>query len=190
MNPSKSRILDAAEQIILREGVMHLTLDAVAAEAEMSKGGLLYHFHGKDDLIRGMIGRLHEQYEAEVARVAAADPNPVGRKVRAMLRATFPSEPREDCLRMERVAAALLAAVATNPHLLEETHKYAAEMERELIDDGLDPVLAMVIHCAADGIWMSNLFGMNHPAGRLREQVIERLLEMSNGVPAPNRKAE
>jgi AcrR family transcriptional regulator len=185
MTESKDRILDSAEQIILRDGIMHLTLDAVAVESAMSKGGLLYHFHSKDDLIRSMIRRLHEQYEAEVARVAAEDPNPVGRKVRAMLRVSFPKEPCEHCMRMERVAAALLAAVATNPGLLDDTRKHSADTERELLNDGLDPVLAMVIHCAADGIWMSGLFGLEHPAGSLRTQVIERLLAMSNGAPAP-----
>ena len=154
----------------------------------MSKGGLLYHFKSKDDLIRAMIRRLHELYDAEVECVATLDPNPVGRKVRAMLKVSFPEEPCGDFPRMDRIAAGLLAAVTLNPSLLDEMREYSARAEREILNDGLDPVLAMTIHCAADGIWMSGLFGLNHPAGEVRKQVIARLLEMSKGVQAPARQ--
>lgn len=183
MVDSKDRILDAAERVVLRDGVMHLTLEAVAAEAQMSKGGLLYHFPSKDDLIRAMVRRLHEQFDADVKRLEAEDPNPVGRKARAMLSAGFPSEPSETAKRTDRIAAALLAAVATNRALLEDIQQYSQRQEQELLNDGLDPVQAMIIHLAADGLWLSSLFGITHPSGKLREQVIERLREMTSGVP-------
>jgi hypothetical protein len=37
------RVLDAAEAVVVRQGIGNLTLEAVAAEAKISKGGLLYH---------------------------------------------------------------------------------------------------------------------------------------------------
>jgi hypothetical protein len=40
---TKRRIVDAAEEVVLRDGVARLTLDAAAAEAGLSKGGILYH---------------------------------------------------------------------------------------------------------------------------------------------------
>jgi AcrR family transcriptional regulator len=178
---AKDRILDAAERVVLRDGVAHLTLDAVAAETGISKGGLLYHFPSKDDLIRGMIRRLRRLYEAEVERLAAQDPHPVGRTLRAMIRASFPEESSDQCRWMDRVAAGLLAAVALNPELLAEIREYSAEIEKRILDDGLDPVTAMTIHCAADGIWMAGLFGLNHPADSIRKQVIANLLAMSFG---------
>jgi hypothetical protein len=42
-------------------------------------------------------------------------------------------------------------------------------------------VTAMIVHMAADGIWMSGLFGMPHPSGELCEQVVDRLRLMSKG---------
>ena len=39
------------------KGVAKLTLEAVAKEAGVSKGGLLYHFSNKEALIEGMIVR-------------------------------------------------------------------------------------------------------------------------------------
>ncbi len=179
MLPSKDKILDAAERVVLRDGVMHLTLDAVAAQAQMSKGGLLYHFPSKDDLIRGMIRRLHEQFRSDVKRFEAEDPNPVGRKARAVLNAAFPAEPSESAERCDRLAAALLAAVATNRSLLDDVREFSAQQEQDLLNDGLDPVQAMIIHLAADGLWLSSLFGVLRPSGQLRGQVIERLREMT-----------
>ena len=41
---TRKRLLDAAAAVVRRDGAGALTLDAVAAEAGVSKGGLLYHF--------------------------------------------------------------------------------------------------------------------------------------------------
>ena len=53
----RDQLLDAAERVVRRDGVARLTLDAVAAEAGTSKGGLLYHFASRDALITAMVGR-------------------------------------------------------------------------------------------------------------------------------------
>ena len=44
----RSQILDAAEAVVMRDGVRNLTLDAVAQQSSISKGGLLYHFPTKE----------------------------------------------------------------------------------------------------------------------------------------------
>ncbi|HWR49825.1 MAG TPA: TetR/AcrR family transcriptional regulator [Bryobacteraceae bacterium] len=182
MSSSKDRILDAAETIVLRDGVARLTMDAVAQETQMSKGGVMYHFPSKEDLIRGMIGRMHYLFASEVARLKAKDPCPIGRTLRAMLNTTFPEHPGEVRSRIDRITAALVAAIATNPLLLEGTNAYSHELEAEILNDGLDPVVAMVIHMASDGIWMSQLFGIPHPPGDLRDRVVVRLKEMTLGT--------
>lgn len=164
---------------MLRDGAMCLTLDAVAAESGMSKGGLLYHFRSKDDLVRGMIRRMQDEYEADVERLAATDRNPRGRRLRAMLRASFPARKIRKRERMEQLAAALLAAVATNPKLLDEMRQRVKLFEQRVLKEGLDPVTAMVIHCAADGLWLSGLFGFHHRGGAQRRRVVARLLKMT-----------
>jgi AcrR family transcriptional regulator len=179
---SKDRILDAAERIVLRDGVSHLTLDAVAAETAMSKGGLLYHFPAKDDLIVGMIARLTALYDAEVARREAADPCPTGRKLRAVLGVSFSEEPCDVNLRAEQVAAALLAAVATKPDLLNPMRERARQYHEALLQDDLDPVLAMIIHLAGDGLWLGRLFGLSMIDAGLQKRVVGRLIELSKGV--------
>jgi AcrR family transcriptional regulator len=41
---TRQKILETAVRIVDTQGARHLTLEAVAAEAGMSKGGVLYHY--------------------------------------------------------------------------------------------------------------------------------------------------
>ena len=54
-------ILTAAERVVMRDGVMRLTIEAVAREAKLSKGGVLYHLATKEALIQAMLERLIQQ---------------------------------------------------------------------------------------------------------------------------------
>src|SRR5262249_40673117 len=87
-------ILDAAGRGAARQGVSALTLEAVAREAGVSKGGLLYHFGTKEALLQGLLAARLEAYERALAREVAADPAAPGRWTRALVRTTFaPAEP-------------------------------------------------------------------------------------------------
>ena len=64
---TKRRILDASERVVLRDGVGHLTLEAAATEAGLSKGGVLYHFPTRDSLVAAMVTRIIEQFDGDIA---------------------------------------------------------------------------------------------------------------------------
>lgn len=174
MNSSKDRILDAAERVVSRCGAAHLTLDAVAHEAALSKGGVLYHFAAKEDLIRAMVERMSGRFHADLHRLAESDPAEAGRNTRAYIHACFPTSTALSgpC---DPVAVGLVAAVANNPALLEPLQQSANEMQKHLCEDGIDPVLATIIKLAVDGLWMSDLFGVNPLDPSIRTQVIDRL---------------
>ncbi|MGI8954101.1 MAG: TetR/AcrR family transcriptional regulator [Nocardioidaceae bacterium] len=77
MTATRDRLLDAFEELLVVGGSRAATLDAVAARAEVSKGGLLYHFPSKDDLVTAMLDRLREQGKADVAAMRTAPEGPV-----------------------------------------------------------------------------------------------------------------
>jgi len=66
--PVYERILTAAENVVTRDGVANLSLDAVAREAGVSKGGLLYHFPNKSALVTAIVERLASHCESEQAK--------------------------------------------------------------------------------------------------------------------------
>ena len=77
-------LLDAAEAVVARDGIASLTLDAVAAEVPMSKGGVLHHFPSKDRLVEAMVVRSAECWRAQFTHAfELMSPGP-GRMARAM----------------------------------------------------------------------------------------------------------
>ena len=163
----RAQLLDAAIEVIRRDGARALTLDAVAAEAGASKGGLLYHFASKRALVDGLLARWLDDFEAgfglepiAVAYVRACDLSAAG--------------PR-------RIASelGLLAALVEEPHVLEVVRdRYAAWMER-MLADAADPVEAWLVRLAADGLWYSDLLGVAAPTGDDRRRLIERLVALA-----------
>lgn len=57
---ARERVLQAFEDLLIKEGPRAATLDAVAATAGVSKGGLLYHFKSKEALTAGLIEKLRQ----------------------------------------------------------------------------------------------------------------------------------
>src|SRR5215217_4380146 len=75
----RAELLDAALAVIRRDGAQKLTLDAVAAEAGVSKGGILYHFATKRALVDGLIESWIEDFDR---RLEAAGDDVLGEYVR------------------------------------------------------------------------------------------------------------
>lgn len=65
----RGELLTAARAVLARQGVVGLTMEAVATEADVSKPAVFYYFRSKEELV----GELAvEQLEAEVAVLEAA----------------------------------------------------------------------------------------------------------------------
>jgi AcrR family transcriptional regulator len=172
---TKSRILDAAEEVVLRDGVARLTLDAAAAEAGLSKGGILYHFPTRDSLVAGMVAKIIEEFDRDIDR-RLEDDGEAGCFTRAYIGATMePSAPRPD--REDRLGAALIAAAAAQPDLLVPLQEAADRWQDRLEHDGLDPTVATLLRLACDGLWMCDLFGLAPPAAD-RRAAIGRYLDL------------
>jgi AcrR family transcriptional regulator len=159
---TREKLLNAAGAVVRRDGAQALTLDAVAAEAGVSKGGLLYHFGTKRELIETLVDRWLSEFERDIG---AAGPGFVRGYVLA-------SDPRDDEL-------GLLAAFAADPSVLGKARERYAIWQDRVEREGSDPVDATVARLAADGLWLAELLGMAPPRGRLREQVLSRLLELA-----------
>lgn len=174
---TRERILAAAEDVVLSDGVANLTLEKAAARAGVSKGGVLYHFPSRAALVAAMVQRLAEQFDAGLA-AHRHDAEPGG-LTRAYVRECFaePVGPQEE--RTERLGGALLAAMASEPHLLDPLREAFARWQRDLEADAADPVRATVARLAADGLWLCELFGIDVIGVDLRHRVREELERMT-----------
>ncbi|MRN55156.1 TetR/AcrR family transcriptional regulator [Paenibacillus monticola] len=164
-------ILKAASNIVQRDGVAQLTLEALAKEAGISKGGLLYHFSSKEALIKGMMDKLNESYGAEIQRKAEEDQQSHGAWSRAYVEATFNEL---DC--GVDMSSALFAAAFANPKLLEGMQAQYKVWQSHIENDGTDSVQATIARLAADGLWFAEMFGLAPLDTDLRNKVYHELI--------------
>jgi AcrR family transcriptional regulator len=177
---TRDLILDAAERVVARDGARRLTIDAVVKESGYSKGGVLYNFPSKLDLIKGMVQRMVDRHtERHDAALALADAE--GRSpLEAMARALLSKEDRE----MDRqVSMGLLAAAAENPELIDPVRDAIARMREDVLSRAPDPELASIMLLAADGLHFSDILGLDILAEHEREAVEVRLIALVSEPP-------
>jgi AcrR family transcriptional regulator len=165
---TRNKLLDAAARLLLRDP-SKLTLDAVAEEAGVSKGGLLYHFSSKAQLLDAVVDRWEASFQEQID--AAADESPGG-WTRAYIDASAHDD--EDPHARE-IDSGILAVLALQPERLEAVRARYEGWQERMAGDGIDPVDATIIRLAAEGLWFCELLGLAPPRGELREQVLERL---------------
>jgi AcrR family transcriptional regulator len=171
---TRQDILITASQIVQRDGVARLTIDAVAREAKLSKGGVLYHFPCKEALVTGMIMDHIESFTHDIT-CNLTEETGAGRWLRAYLRAS------DDTVRKEpHPVVCLIAAIATNPALLAPLQQHFALWQEQSVQDGLPPALATLLRLAIDGLWFADLFQLAPPEGELREEVLQLLHTMAH----------
>jgi AcrR family transcriptional regulator len=191
-------ILTAAERVALRDGVLRLTVEAVAREVKLSKGGVLYHFSTKESLIQAMLDRLIQYCEQEMEQHQQNDAAP-GRWTRAYVRKTlapltpYPGEAAFP--KSKEVGAGLIVAAATNPKLLEPLRKRFRTWQRAIERDGISPTRATVVRLAVDGLWLADVLGIWSLSDKLRRQVLNELLRLTcetkpeKGAPRESQRA-
>ena len=159
---TRAKLLDAAGAVIRRDGPQALTLDAVAAQAGVSKGGLLYHFKSKRELLDGLVDRWMDDFQRDIDGESG---NFARRYVAA-----------NDGAHAEEVG--MLAALVADPQVLAAVRDRHETWQDRVASEGGDPVDATVARLAADGLWLADLLGTAPPRGQLRERVLARLLEL------------
>jgi AcrR family transcriptional regulator len=169
---TRELLLDAAARFLLRDP-SKLTLDAVAAEAGTSKGGLLYHFSSKAELLDAVVDRWEASFQDQID--AAAQDTPGG-WVRAYAEVSALDGQDEHA---REVDSGILAVLALQPDRMQAVRSRYEGWQERIVDDGIDPVDATIVRLAADGLWFAELMGLGAPRGDLREQVLERLRDLT-----------
>ncbi|MEM8539948.1 MAG: TetR/AcrR family transcriptional regulator [Pseudomonadota bacterium] len=148
----RKRILDAATEAIIDEGVDGLTLDEVARRAEVSKGGLLHHYSSKQVLHEALFDYLLSDLEETIAELIDANPHTLARFSLAYFDAVCnPNTPDYDKKR-----GVFFALFAVQPELAE---RWASWLQDRMVEHAAtdDHAMARVLRLAADGLWASNM---------------------------------
>lgn len=152
-------VLDAAESVILEQGITSLTLEAVATRAGVSKGGLLYHYPSKDKLVEALVQRCVESWEEEHTQAIAAMPPGPGRTIKALLACCMGS-PEAWSEAERRSSVVLMAALSQNPALIQPLRHSLESLFEKLKSDGVATPVAEMVILAMHGLRFEWMFGL------------------------------
>ena len=171
-NNKKDQILEAALRVVEEKGANHLTINAVADYANFSKGGVLYHFPSKNDLLSGMLNYL---IQANDERINALDHS-------GNLLSGFLHKENQMTAAERRASLALLAAAAENPGLLIPVKNYMTRMTEEISKSSQNPMEALTLLFAREGLRFLDILEINPLSAQGTRKFLEHLSKSAEEV--------
>ncbi|MEO7124849.1 MAG: TetR/AcrR family transcriptional regulator [Nakamurella sp.] len=167
---TRHRILEAVRDLLVAGGPSSVTLEAAAERAEISKGGLLYHFPSKSALYIGLLEDARDTVDAEMTKRAAN-----GDAARAFLEYATPDSDTEGGF-----FTSLMAAVRTgedaDPDAIRVLGESFDAWEKPMRTAVADPVQSEIIRLVGNGLYLTAIAGLPQPDPELLKQVFDRLL--------------
>ncbi|MEV6911605.1 TetR/AcrR family transcriptional regulator [Amycolatopsis sp. NPDC051071] len=154
---AKERVLDAYEEILIEQGPGGVTLEAVAARAGVSKGGLLYHFGSKDALVDGMMARLVTLSDEDLERARQAPEGVVSYYLRTAITDVMMRAP------LHRTTMATIRILLNEPQV-SDVVRVCNQRIHDLISENVDdPLSAELIILVGDGLYLRAALGGEDP---------------------------
>ncbi len=179
------QILDAAEQVILRDGAAKLTLNAVAGEAGISKASVIYDYKTKQALIRAIIERRACEEQARLRAAAEA----LGDVPNALIlgRISVVESGMQDDARA--VGVSLCSAMAQDAAIRSTLQEMVAGDIKAMLEKSENPRSAQIAFLAVEGLRALETLGLHtwHPEER---SVILREIEALTDIKIPESPAK
>ncbi len=169
---ARDRILDAFEELLIEQSERAATLDAVAKQAGVSKGGLLYHFASKEALVDGVLERLDGLAERDLEQMRNAPAGTVDYFIRTSVTA-------QNSLDRTIIAVARLAQGASTrarEALQRMQHAWLSVIEETV----KDPAVARLVMLLGDGMYYNSV--LLPSAGSIigSDDDMDRLIDLIN----------
>lgn len=165
-------ILDAIVDLVEEGGIKAITYDAVSEKANITRGGLLYHFPSREDLVLGVHEHICSRWAATMANTVEADPD--GQSIKSKTLAYV-----KGASSANRVEMILLLESAMD--------KAVQELWQSVIDDWAPPLPdpndeeameLFLVRLAAEGLWVSEALSDKPLPKDLKDRVLQRLEQM------------
>jgi AcrR family transcriptional regulator len=157
-------------------------LQAVAQEAGISKGGLLYHFETKEALIEALFEYHNAKFEEKLEEYLTLEGDKPGAFLRAYAKASIDqmSYPEN---------ASLYASLFAAEEKYASAHKLMREKyiswQRKIDQSGLDLDWAMLLRFTVDGLWFSEMNRYATPDPEQRDKIVEMILKLTQHIKQP-----
>lgn len=172
-------ILDAGEIVVARLGAAGLTLDAVAAEAGISKASVIYDFKTKQALVEAIVERAfrrdREHHAAAEAELAAPD----NIAIRGRIKVASEPPPAE----FRPVALSLSTALILDPTLRARMQASQAETIDRIMETASSPRGALLAYLAVEGLKFLEYLDFHHFGPDERSRIVREIAWLANTTP-------
>lgn len=176
----RHQLLDVAARLCIDHGLHALTLDAVAKEAGVSKGGLLHHFPSKQALLEALSSACLDNFRARLIEQIEKDKGPAqGRFARAYLQVAASKQSHPQGEHWDNIGIMLMTDA--NMRAAWQTWLEERLAEHKETDSTMN---SLIVRLAADGLWLSDYSGSPGLSQAKRKRLIILLGKMSAEVEA------
>jgi AcrR family transcriptional regulator len=174
---ARDKILETTLALVREVGAPALTIDSVAERAGISKGGVLYHFPFKEQLLTAaneeIVRRLLLGREKEAAQL----PDTPSRALKAYVLASAFNRAGNDQLTTRMLAAGSMLKESADP-----IRRYWQERFPQIAaEPGFDR--AALVHVAVEGLWFMEMLGLSPFTAEQRARVVEIVLSIVDDSP-------
>jgi len=180
----RDAVLCAAERVVSRDGAARLTVEAVAAEAGISKASVLYDYKTKQALIRAVVER---RMKAECERLRAAIEEAGPGKDRAIRGRLAKAERRSMSDTDRAVALNLIAALAQDEELRRPMQEAYRQQIAEIMETSTHPRGALLAFLALEGLKLLECFGIYSWPENERKRLFKDFSALVDGEPVTAR---
>jgi AcrR family transcriptional regulator len=150
------RILDAALSVFTRRGYSEASVDEIAAAAETSKGGVYFHFPGKQTIFRALLDLSARRLLDNVEEAIERETEPVAKADAALVTVLRAFAEHRSLARLFMVEA-LSAGGEFQQRLLEIHDEFIAVIKRHLDAAAAEGVISAVDTEIASRAWFGAL---------------------------------
>ncbi len=165
---TRTRILKAASRVAQAVGSSKLTIDAVAKEAEVSKGGVLYHFPTKHELLAGLLQFSVVQLKTRVQH-HKGNPSTKFPHIEALIKASQSTAPAERTLPLS-----VLTAAAEDKELLAPVQEFSSQWYQDISREGDLPLLMLL---AIEGLQFLEMLNLVEISKEERWNLFQKMLD-------------
>lgn len=178
----RGALLDAAQDVLLRDGAAHLTIEAVAANAGISKASVLYDYKTKQALVRAMLERL---FQTELDRVRAITSS-LEPSANAGIHGWIKSAHRELTDEDRTVAIGLVAALASDRGLNRVSNVFFRRAVSESVESATEPRGALLAFLAVEGLKLLDYLGLHQWPPEEFEAILDDIVWLAEQRPEPD----
>lgn len=148
----RDKLLDIAERVLLERGFGGTTIEAIAAEAGMTKGWVFHYFQSKREIILAIIDRFEDHLREGRDRLLQTLPDSPSRFLKATVLAML--EYREGT----NGKVSNLGGMLDVPEYRERVAELKVRIFNELVTHHPNREEAAMALVIVDGLWMNNQF--------------------------------